>query len=79
MIILYPILIFLSKTVQNLNVTRHILKQDITNQRFANVNIIKYIIIMHRKGWRSALKDILSICKAQGIDANKIINKAILI
>lgn len=61
---------------QNLNVTRHILKQDITNQRFANVkyNQIKYNNA--RKAWRSALKDILSICKAQGIDANKIINKA---
>jgi hypothetical protein len=61
---------------QNLNVTRHILKQDIINQRFANVrtNQIKYNNA--RKAWRSALKDILSICKAQGIDANKIINKA---
>ena len=61
---------------QNLNVTRHIFKQDITNQRFANVrtNQIKYNNA--RKAWRSALKDILSICKAQGIDANKIINKA---
>lgn len=60
---------------QNLNVTRHILKQDITNQRFADVrtNQIKYNNA--RKAWRSALKDILSICKAQGIDANKIINK----
>lgn len=61
---------------QNLNVTRHILKQDITNQRFADVrtNQIKYNNA--RKAWRSALKDILSICKAQGIDANNIINKA---
>lgn len=61
---------------QNLNVTRHIFEQDITNQRFANVrtNQIKYNNA--RKAWRSALKDILSICKAQGIDANKIINKA---
>ena len=61
---------------QNLNVTRHIFKQDITNQRFADVrtNQIKYNNA--RKAWRSALKDILSICKAQGIDANKIINKA---
>lgn len=60
---------------QNLNVTRHIFKQDITNQRFADVrtNQIKYNNA--RKAWRSALKDILSICKAQGIDANKIINK----
>lgn len=60
---------------QNLNVTRHIFKQDITNQRFADVrtNQIKYNNA--RKAWRSALKDILNICKAQGIDANKIINK----
>ena len=61
---------------QNLNVTRHILEKDVTNQRFADVrtNQIKYNNA--RKAWRSALKDILSICKAQGIDANKIINKA---
>lgn len=60
---------------QNLNVTRHILEKDVTNQRFADVrtNQIKYNNA--RKAWRSALKDILSICKAQGIDANKIINK----
>lgn len=61
---------------QNLNVTRHILKQDITNQRFANVKYNQIHYNNARKGWRSALKDILSICKAQGIDANKIINKA---
>lgn len=61
---------------QNLNVTRHILEKDVTNQRFADVrtNQIKYNNA--RKAWRSALKDILSICKAQGIDVNKIINKA---
>lgn len=61
---------------QNLNVTRHILEKDVTNQRFADVrtNQIKYNNA--RKAWRSALKDILSICKAQGIDSNKIINKA---
>lgn len=60
---------------QNLSVTRHILEKDVTNQRFADVrtNQIKYNNA--RKAWRSALKDILSICKAQGIDANKIINK----
>jgi hypothetical protein len=61
---------------QNLNVTRHILKQDITNQRFANVKYNQIYYNNARKGWRSALKDILSICKAQCIDANKIINKA---
>lgn len=61
---------------QNLNVTRHILKQDITNQRFANVrtNQIKYNNA--RKGWRSALKDILIIGKEYNIDVNKIIDKA---
>lgn len=61
---------------QNLNVTRHILKQDITNQRFADVrtNQIKYNNA--RKGWRSALKDILIIGKEHNIDVNKIIDKA---
>lgn len=60
---------------QNLNVTRHILKQDITNQRFADVrtNQIKYNNA--RKAWRSALKDILSICKEYGLDADTIINR----
>lgn len=60
---------------QNLNVTRHILEQDVTNQRFANVrcNQIKYYNA--RKGWRSALKDILNIGKSQNIDVNKIIDK----
>lgn len=60
---------------QNLNIARHILKQDITNQRFVNVKYNQIYYNNARKGWRSALKDILSICKAQGIDANKIINK----
>lgn len=61
---------------QNLNVTRHILKQDITNQRFADVrtNQIKYNNA--RKGWRSVLKDILIIGKEYNIDVNKIIDKA---
>lgn len=60
---------------QNLNVTRHILKQHITNQRFADVrtNQIKYNNA--RKGWRSALKDILIIGKEHNIDVNKIIDK----
>lgn len=60
---------------QNLNVTRHIFKQDITNQRFADVrtNQIKYNNA--RKAWRSALKDILSICKEYGLDADTIINR----
>lgn len=61
---------------QNLTVTRHILKQDITNQRFVNVeyNRIKYNNA--RKGWCSALKDILIIGKEHNIDVNKIIDKA---
>ena len=60
---------------QNLNVARHILEKDVTNQRFADVRThqIKYHNV--RKAWRSALKDILNICKQQGIDADKIINK----
>ena len=61
---------------QNLTVTRHILEKDVTNQRFADVRTHQIKYNNARKAWRSALKDILSICKAQGIDANKIINKA---
>lgn len=61
---------------QNLTVTRHILEKDVTNQRFADVRTHQIKYNNARKAWRSALKDILSICKAQCIDANKIINKA---
>lgn len=61
---------------QNLTVTRHILEKDVTNQKFADVRTHQIKYNNARKAWRSALKDILSICKAQGIDANKIINKA---
>lgn len=61
---------------QNLTVTRHILEKDVTNQKFADVRTHQIKYNNARKGWRSALKDILSICKAQGIDANNIINKA---
>lgn len=61
---------------QNLIVTRHILEKDVTNQRFADVRTHQIKYNNARKAWRSALKDILSICKAQGIDANNIINKA---
>lgn len=60
---------------QNLTVTRHILKQDITNQRFANVKYNQIYYNNARKGWRSALKDILSICKEYGLDADTIINR----
>lgn len=61
---------------QNLTVTRHILEKDVTNQKFADVRTHQIKYNNARKSWRSALKDILSICKAQGIDANNIINKA---
>lgn len=61
---------------QNLNVTRHILKQDITNQRFANVKYNQIYYNNARKGWRSALKDILIIGKEYNIDVNKIIDKS---
>lgn len=61
---------------QNLNVTRHILKQDITNQKFVNVKYNRIYYNNARKGWRSALKDILIIGKEHNIDVNKIIDKA---
>lgn len=60
---------------QNLTVTRHILKKDIINQRFADVRTHQIKYNNARKGWRSALKDILSICKEYGLDADTIINK----
>lgn len=61
---------------QNLNVARHILKQDITNQRFVNVKYNQIYYNNARKGWCSALKDILIIGKEHNIDVNKIIDKA---
>lgn len=60
---------------QNLTVTRHILEKDVTNQRFAEVRTHQIKYNNARKGWRSALKDILSICKEYGLDANTIINR----
>lgn len=60
---------------QNLTVTRHILEKDVTNQRFADVLTHRIKYNNARKGWRSALKDILSICKEYGLDANTIINR----
>lgn len=60
---------------QNLTVTRHILKKDVTNQKFADVRTHQIKYNNARKGWRSALKDILSICKEYGLDADTIINK----
>lgn len=61
---------------QNLTVTRHILEKDVTNQRFADVRTHQIKYNNARKGWRSALKDILSICKEYGLDADTIINRA---
>lgn len=60
---------------QNLTVTRHILEKDVTNQRFADVRTHQIKYNNARKNWRSALKDILSICKEYGLDADIIINR----
>lgn len=60
---------------QNLTVTRHILEKDVTNQKFADVRTHQIKYNNARKGWRSALKDILSICKEYGLDAGTIINR----
>lgn len=60
---------------QNLTVTRHILEKDVTNQKFADVRTHQIKYNNARKGWRSALKDILSICKEYGFDADTIINR----
>lgn len=60
---------------QNLTVTRHILKKDVTNQRFANVLTHRIKYNNARKGWCSALKDILSICKEYSLDVDTIINR----
>lgn len=60
---------------QNLTVTRHILEKDVTNQRFADVRTHHIKYNNARKNWRSALKDILSICKEYSLDADTIINR----
>lgn len=60
---------------QNLTVTRHILEKDVTNQRFAEVRTHQIKYNNARKSWRSALKDILSICKEYGLGADTIINR----
>lgn len=60
---------------QNLTVTRHILEKDVTNQRFADVRTHQIKYNNARKAWRSALKDILSICKEYGLNADTIINR----
>lgn len=60
---------------QNLTVTRHILEKDVTNQRFADVLTHRIKYNNARKGWCSALKDILSICKEYSLDVDTIINR----
>lgn len=60
---------------QNLTVTRHILEKDVTNQKFADVRTHQIKYNNARKSWRFALKDILSICKEYGLDADTIINR----
>lgn len=60
---------------QNLTVTRHILEKDVTNQKFADVRTHQIKYNNARKAWRSALKDILSICKEYCLDADTIINR----
>lgn len=60
---------------QNLTVTRHILEKDVTNQKFADVRTHQIKYNNARKAWRSALKDILIICKEYGLDADTIINR----
>lgn len=60
---------------QNLTVTKHILEKDVTNQKFADVRTHQIKYNNARKSWRSALKDILSICKEYGLDTDTIINR----
>lgn len=60
---------------QNLTVTRHILEKDVTNQKFADVRTHRIKYNNARKGWCSALKDILSICKEYSLDVDTIINR----
>lgn len=60
---------------QNLIATRDILEKDTKNLRFADVRIHQIKYHNARKGWRFALKDILSICKEYGLDADTIINR----
>lgn len=61
---------------QNLIATRDILEKDAKNLRFADVRTHQIKYHNARKGWRSALKDILNIGKEHNIDVNKIIDKA---
>lgn len=61
---------------QNLIATRYILEKDAKNLRFADVRTHQIKYHNARKGWCSALKDILIIGKEHNIDVNKIIDKA---
>lgn len=60
---------------QNLIATRDILEKDVKNLRFADVRTHQIKYNNARKGWRSALKDILSICKEYNLDADLIVNR----
>lgn len=60
---------------QNLIATRDILEKDVKNLKFADVRTHQIKYYNARKSWRSALKDILSICKEYGLDADTIINR----
>lgn len=60
---------------QNLIATRDILEKDAKNLRFADVRTHQIKYHNARKGWRSALKDILNICKEYNLDADLIINR----
>lgn len=59
---------------QNLIATRDILEKDVTNQKFADVRTHKIKYNNARKGWRSALKDILAICKECNLNSDIILN-----
>lgn len=60
---------------QNLIATRDILEKDVKNLKFADVRTHQIKYYNARKGWRSALKDILSICKKYNLDADLIVNR----
>lgn len=59
---------------QNLIATRDILEKDADNLRFADVRTHQIKYHNARKGWRSALKDILAICKEHNLDSDIILN-----
>lgn len=60
---------------QNLIATRDILEKDVKNLKFADVRTHQIKYYNARKGWRSALKDILSICKKYNLDTDLIVNR----